>query len=370
MRSALFPVALSMLLAPACHPGVQPLTPPKQTPASPAAHLWALIDVRLPGGRAVELVIDRDRIAQVLEPGAADPQLTRVDASGAYLAPAFIDSHVHLAYLPAARALLDGGVAAAVDLAAPESMMRADHGALSVVRAGPMLTAPLGYPTQSWGRADHTHEGFGTAVHSEDEARATVSRLADRGAGLIKLPLGHAPQLPDATMSAAIEAAHSRSMKVAVHALDPVSAAHAANLGADLLAHTPVLDLPPPVIGLWSSRAVISTLAAFGGTQSAIDNLRKLREAGAQILYGTDLGNTRETKINLREIELLAEAGLDGRAIVEAGTRAPADYFGLEGLGRIAQGYRASFLLLDADPWRSPNTLTRPRAVYINGLVR
>lgn len=42
-----------------------------------------------------------------------------VDVSGRWIVPAFLDSHVHLAYRPEAEALVAGGIAGAVDLAAP-----------------------------------------------------------------------------------------------------------------------------------------------------------------------------------------------------------------------------------------------------------
>ena len=41
-----------------------------------------------------------------------------------WMVPAFIDSHVHFAYLPRSEEMLDGGIAAAVDLAACVRMPR------------------------------------------------------------------------------------------------------------------------------------------------------------------------------------------------------------------------------------------------------
>src|ERR1700760_3589849 len=56
-------------------------------------------------------------------------------------------------------------------------------------------------------------------------------------------------------------------------------------------------------------RAVISTLAAFGGSPAAVDNLRRLRAAGATVLYGTDLGNLDVAGPSEPEIALPARAG-------------------------------------------------------------
>ena len=48
------------------------------------------------------------------------------------------------------------------------------------------------------------------------------------------------------------------------------------------------------MVGPICHHAVVSTLAAFGGSPAAVDNLRRLHAAGATVLYGTDLGNTRD----------------------------------------------------------------------------
>ena len=81
----------------------------------------------------------------------AGPGETVIDLSGRWVAPAFIDSHVHLVYAPAAVEFAARGVAGAVDLAAPVAIFGADMSPLRVLATGPMITAELGYPTQSWG---------------------------------------------------------------------------------------------------------------------------------------------------------------------------------------------------------------------------
>ena len=54
---------------------------------------------------------------------------------------------------------------------------------------------------------------------------------------------------------------------------------------------------------------MISTLAAFGGSDAAIENLRQLRAAGVTVLYGTDLGNQRDAGPSADELALLRRAG-------------------------------------------------------------
>jgi imidazolonepropionase-like amidohydrolase len=287
-----------------------------------------------------------------------------VDVTGRFITPGFIDSHVHLAYDPVGDDLLASGVVAVLDLAAPLSTLTAPHGALRVLNAGPMITAPLGYPTTSWGQG-----GYGLEVSSAGAAAAAVETLFSAGVQAIKVPLTAAPSLDDAAVKALVAAAHAHHLLVYAHALEAANAARAAADGVDVLAHTPVEPLDDATLDAWKTRTVISTLAAFGGGSVSVQNLRDLRQRGARVLYGTDLGNTRDTTIQPAEITLLLAAGLDGRAIVEAGTSVPAQFLGLTDLGSLEVGKRASFLVLAADPTLDPHTLSTPVAVYVDGVL-
>jgi imidazolonepropionase-like amidohydrolase len=135
-----------------------------------------------------------------------------------------------------------------------------------------------------------------------------------------------------------------------------------------VLAHTPTERLSEQTIKAWSGRALISTLSAFPKLTEPAENVRRLREGGTTVLYGTDMGYTTFPGINPQELKLLSRAGLDGKAIVAAGTTEPAKYWGFgDGLGTLAVGHTASFLVLDADPEIDPLTLSRPLAVYLDG---
>jgi imidazolonepropionase-like amidohydrolase len=285
--------------------------------------------------------------------GTASPTAERIDVSGRFLAPAFIDSHVHLAYLPEAAAMANGGIAAAVDLAAPLSFLSDLPARPHVLAAGPMITAVGGYPTQSLGQ-----NGYGVECADVAAVRAAVQKVAAAGARVIKVPV-ESGGLDDAELAAAVDEAHAHGLKVAAHALSDDDAARAGRAGVDVLAHTPVSALSKKTIALWSDRTVISTLRAFGGSKAAVANLRALRDAGATVLYGTYFGNTTTPGIDGDELALLAQAGLDGAAILAAGTSTPAAFWGLEGFGRIEVGAEAHILVLDADPTLDPTTLSR-----------
>lgn len=241
---------------------------------------------------------------------------------------------------------------AAVDLAAPEDTL-GKPSPIALVAAGPMLTHSGGYPLDAWGAA-----GYGAGCGDAACVTATIDRLAAHGARVIKLALdddGLAPAL----VPTAVAAAHAHGLKVAVHALSDASAAQAAAAGADVLAHTPVEHLSDATVAAWRGRTVISTLAAFGGTDTAVENLARLRAAGVTVLYGTDLGNTRDAGPSADEVALLRKAGLDDAAITAAMTTAPAAFWGFD-LGD-------SYLVLDGDPRHDVRHLLHPREVWQRG---
>jgi imidazolonepropionase-like amidohydrolase len=314
-------------------------------------------------GAEVELRIEGERIASIIP--ATDA------ASGAWLVPGVIDAHVHLAYWPVAEDVARHGVAAVVDLAAPLRTLDELRGsALRVIASGPMLTRPDGYPLDAWGS-----DGYGIGCADADAVRAAIAELAGRGARVVKLAITD-DGLDPALVPVAVAAAHERKLLVAVHALGDREARLAADAGVDVLAHTPIEHLADDTVAAWRGRAVISTLAAFGGSDTAVDNLRRLRAAGATILYGTDLGNERDAGPSEPELELLGKAGLDGAAIVDAMTAAPVRVFGAAGLaggvgrarlGALAPGAEASFLVLDEDPVTHPLAIAHPREVWLRG---
>ncbi|HEX5062877.1 MAG TPA: hypothetical protein VFV99_26065 [Kofleriaceae bacterium] len=248
-----------------------------------------------------------------------------------------VDSHVHLAFYPVADKLAQHGVDAVVDLASPEWALGKKY-PLLVIQSGPMLTRPRGYPLDSWGA-----DGYGIGCGKSACVKQAIDRLVKQGARVIKIALddkGLDPKLAQV----AVSYAHSLNLKVAVHALTDASARVAADIHADVLAHTPVEPLSGDTVAAWKREAqtglpaVLSTLAAFGGSDDAIGNLQRLRAAGVTVLYGTDLGNVRVDGPSQEEIALLKRAGLDDQAIETAMTTAPWDFWGFSGLVAVPAG--------------------------------
>ena len=309
------------------------------------------------------VVVQRGLVTSVLADTPSSSELPRdarvVDAAGRWLVPGFIDSHVHAAYFPAAAGLPAKGVVAAVDLGMPLRSMGQPVPNLTLVVAGPLITSPGGYPMNSWGR-----DGYGLPITQPAEASAIVEDLVAKGARVVKLAL---VDLREDLARAVVEAAHARRLLVAAHALDEANAALGARVGCDVLAHTPVEPLTPATLEAWRGRVVISTLAAFGASPSAIANLKALREHGVTVLYGTDLGNTTRVGIDGDEVKAMLRSGMSLADVIASATVVPARVWGLEGFGTVAAQQRASFFLTAEDPRLKVEALTAPIRVFVDG---
>jgi imidazolonepropionase-like amidohydrolase len=310
-----------------------------------------------PTPRPGALCIDGGKIAAKAD--GAPPGGNAIDARGLILVPALIDAHVHLAVAgdPAlvSREEARRGIAAVLDLGAPERVLPFQHPPLSIRYSGPLLTAPGGYPTRSWGA-----NGEGLELETAADARAAVRRLAQKGAAFVKLAFDpRFPLLEPQVASAAAEEGHRLGLLVAAHALDTASVRQALEAGADVLAHTPRDPLPAELLARMKGRWVISTLRAFS---VPAERLRALHAAGARVAYGTDLGNENTAPgIDAGELELLASAGVDPLA---AATASAAALLGLPRLGHLDVGDSAGLLAVRS---LAPDDLAHPEWVMIDG---
>ncbi|MBV9291903.1 MAG: amidohydrolase family protein [Frankiales bacterium] len=275
-----------------------------------------------------------------------------LEVEGEWLGPGVVDSHVHLAFAEMDD-VLRGAVVAVRDLGAPPAdaaRWRASRG-LRVEVAGPLLTAPGGYPSLSWGSA-----GFAAFVDAPDQADALVRGLASQ-VDVVKLalePRGGPVPSPE-LCAAVVAAAHAAGRRVTCHALSLEMVERALDAGVDELAHAPTEQLPGELVDRIGAHgtAVVSTVRAFaerGG--AARDNLAALLAAGAVIRYGTDLGNGGiRPGVDAAELEILAATGLGPAGALQAATEP------------ITVGQRAGLVLLDDDPLAHPGVWRRPRAV-------
>ncbi len=302
----------------------------------------------------------------------APPAERRIDVDGV-LMPAVADRHVHIRLADPAAVLM-GGVVAVRDLAWPadDIFALADASELPtfngpIVRAaGPMLTAPGGYPTgDRW-----APPGTGLEIRGVDEATRAVRMLSDRGAAAIKVSLNAeaGPTPTDAELAAIVETAHGLGLPVTVHPEGKGQVERALGAGVDELAHTPWSErLPDGVIqALARSVRIVSTLDihSYGeiteDLRVAADNLSRFRAAGGTVVYGTDLGNGPiPPGIHVREALLLHEVvGMTNEEVLGAMVA-----------GRLEAGGPADLIALGRNPLEELDALGDLRLVMRAGRV-
>jgi imidazolonepropionase-like amidohydrolase len=267
---------------------------------------------------------------------AVPDEAQEIDVDG-FLMPGVADRHVHIGLADPASVLFRG-VTAVRDLGWPADVIfpLADASEMPtytgpLIRAvGPMLTGPGGYPTlDRW-----APPGTGLEVHDPEEGRRAVEMLAGRGAAAIKVSLNTTagPTPTDADLAAICSAAADERLPVVAHLEGPGQAERALGAGVKEIAHTPWTErLSDTIVEALAKRTrIVSTLGiqAFGGdtpeVRIAVDNLRRFHAAGGLVLYGTDLGNGPiPPGIDVREVLLLREAGLETEAILQAMVRGP-----------------------------------------------
>ncbi len=110
----------------------------------------------------------------------------------------------------------------------------------------------------------------------------------------------------------------------------------------------------------WSKRAVRRHMELIG----------RMRRAGVRLLAGTDTPNPYcFPGFSLHdELALLVEAGLTPLEALQAATRNPARYFGIESTtGTVEKGKIADLVLLDANPLENIRNTQRIAAVVVGG---
>ena len=390
------------------------------SPAAATAAATAIINARIFDGQ--QLLDERTLVLQgatILAVGGSVPAGAAViDAGGATLLPGLIDAHTHTAP-PFLQQALRFGVTTELEMggfkSAPMRQLIAESDDMADLRwAGFGVTPPLGHPHELLVQMkDVFPPGFvEPSASTPDEARALVAENVRQGVDYLKIMLEEGtvmnhpglPMLDDATLRAAVQAAHGHGKLALAHIHTAVTAEQAIRAGIDGLAHVyidqpPVPELIRAIAG--SGAFVVPTLtliasmigdAGSSGNTGArlaqdervasklpppwIDSLNTpmntytqgrfddvlavvgaLHRAGVDILAGTDvsypvahLGGLAHGASLHHELQLLVAAGLTPLEALRSATSLPARRFGLSDRGRIAPGLRADLLLVRGDP--------------------
>lgn len=259
-------------------------------------------------------------------------------------------------------------------------------------------------------------------VTTEAEARAAVRRLAARGIRHIKAWFddrrGTYPKLSTATYLAILDEAHRQRMTLHTHAIDLADQKTAVKAGTDVLVHMvqrepldddylALIQAHKPywatVIGLGDQTevcapnpffeqampdAVIATIratmerkplapscgppsatAADRERQMAV-NFPKMLAAGARVVLATDTGiQPGHTFGSGEHVEMArwVQLGMSPSEAIVAATSRPAQLMGLDDLGSLDVGKRASFLVLERNPLEQITHTRTIVDVYLDG---
>jgi imidazolonepropionase-like amidohydrolase len=128
-----------------------------------------------------------------------------------------------------------------------------------------------------------------------------------------------------------------------------------------------LLDPKSPMAAVLQEGDMATRMAgAFAGS---IDQTRRAIRAGVPILAGSDAGNPVifHGVSLIRELELLAQAGLPLGDVLKSATSRAADRLGQSSLGRVTAGAIADLVVLDADPTERVDAYRRVQSVYLGG---
>ncbi len=215
-------------------------------------------------------VVVADGKIQALRPtGEALPAgAVVVEGAGRTLMPGLVDAHAHAFVIAAPpwflvwpepehvlQELLYAGTTTYHDMCAPLDDVIALRGRIErgevlgprMFPAGPMLTAPEGYPVSltskilPWLFAWSSRRTHSRELGDPTAAAAVVDDFAAHGVALIKVVVAATPDgtpvLAPAVLDAIVKAAHGHGLKVAAHIDTADNALYAARHGVDLLVH-------------------------------------------------------------------------------------------------------------------------------------
>jgi len=316
---------------------------------------------------------------------------------------------------------LASGVTSVVDLAGPDWVLDLRQLAGRLPEVPRLLISGPGLAPYLPHGLDGRHAPA-VVVRTPAQARAAVRRLAERRPDMIKIWFVPRPGMDLARefrwVQAAVDEAHAQGLRVAAHATQLDIARRMVAAGVDILVHSiddrPIDDalliqlrerqvLYIPTLGVSQRYAqvlgqqlrlsayeralgdpwVIATLddmawlfprrgkrAAIPDNTTARENLLRVHQAGITIAAGSDAGNigTLHGPALHHELALMAEAGLAPVDVLIAATRGGAQVTGRgDELGRLAPGYRADLLVLEASPLRDIRNTRRIALVMKDG---
>jgi imidazolonepropionase-like amidohydrolase len=228
-----------------------------------------------------------------------------------------------------------------------------------------------------------------TAVRRNIKYGADLIKTCSTGGVLSKGTKVGEPQYTVEELTALIDEAHSRGLKVASHAHGAEGIINALVAGADTIEHASFIDdegirlaiennaalsmdiyVTEYILGEGASAGILEESLEkermTGATQRS--NFRKAVEAGATIVYGTDAGVYPHGQ-NAKQLSRMTRFGMTPLQALQSATTVAADVMGLGyEVGKIEAGYAADFVAVEGNPIEQIELLEAPSAVIKGGV--
>ncbi|WP_422083505.1 amidohydrolase family protein [Ulvibacterium sp.] len=348
----------------------------------------------------VDIALKNDSILKIADKLVHYSSMDTLDASGKYMVPGLVNSHVHLWDTIQLKDALNKGVFAVIDLHSsegPDNFLRGLRDSLrfaSYYSSGYAATVRGGHPTQLF------------AIQTINESiapRQFVQNRLKNGADYIKIvsnnlkpgSLWHEiPSLDYSQIAAITKAAKEYNKLVLVHISQVDEAVEIAKLGVDGFVHlwsynesaseealsilkkNNVFVVPTSMIQSKAWEIIEQSPGSdhsFKGSLSKMSivkqEIKRIHDAGIRILAGTDPPNYGINHHDdlIRELEIYEDAGLSNIEVLITATGNPSQVFNLNDIGTIAKGQKANFMILNSDPLRKISSLTDIYGIWKNG---
>lgn len=376
------------------------------------------------------ITIENGRIVSIKRGFQSHPDDVRVvDLRESYVIPGLIDSHVHITneFSPTSRmkflsdsevdAALDGaanakttllaGFTTVQDVGGPNEAVFSLRDAIRAGKVpGPRIRASGRAITPTGGHGDAN--GFSPALTAiftgpntcdgAEDCRRAVREAIRSGADVIKITAtggvlsntkaGLEQQFFDDEIAAIVETAAMMGRKVTAHAHGKGGIEAALRNGVQSIEHGTYLDDETIAIFRETGGTLVPTVLAgvtvTGWTDQPwlpqpsrekaaivgplmLDMLRRAREGGVNIAFGTDTGVSKHGE-NAEEFLLMVEAGFTPEEAIRAATIIAAEHVEMaDDIGSLQAGKFADMVVLDRDPLEDISALKSIQLVIKNG---